>query len=116
MLGFGTGFGAGGFFVNGEVFCPIVAEFSDDFFYNIITYGADLMLCTVFCAGRFLIGDPFAVAVTLGRNNFLSNKNRVTCRAVLAFGKTGCGAGRFNSDVNDFSMSLGRDFCYFALF
>ena len=93
-----------------------MAEFSDDFFDLVITYGADLVLLAVLCAGCFFVDDPIAVAVTLGRNNFLSNKNRVTYRAVLTFGKTGIGAGRCNSLIDYFSVSLCRNFSHFALF
>ena len=43
------------------------------------------------------------------RNNFLSNKNRITYRTVLAFGKTGTRAGCGNSFINYFCMTLGRN-------
>ena len=74
------------------------------------------MLCTGFCAGRVGVNDPFAVAVSLCGNYVLSNKDFVTYRAVLTFGKTGFSAGRFNSSVNDFGVSLCRNLCNFALF
>ena len=74
------------------------------------------MLCTGFCAGRVGVNDPFAVAVSLCGNYVLSNKDFVTYRAVLTFGKTGFGAGRCSSGINYFCMSLCRDFCHFALF
>ena len=46
--------------------------------------------------------------MTLCRNNCLSYKNRVTYRAVFAFGKTGFSAGRCNSLVDYFCVSLCR--------
>ena len=93
-----------------------MAKLSNRFGNYVITYGADFMLCTRFGTGRFCVDDPFAVAVTLGRNNFLSNENFFTYRAVLTFGKTGFGAGRFNSGINYFGVPLCRDFCNLALF
>ena len=48
--------------------------------------------------------------MTLGRNYVLSNENCVTNRAMLAFGKTGVGAGRCYSLINHFGMTLGRNY------
>ena len=85
-----------------------MTELVDCFGNFVITYGADLVLCAVLCAGRFLVDDPIAVAVSLCRNYCLSNENFVTYRAVLTFGETGFGAGRCNSGVNDFGVSCCR--------
>ena len=71
-----------------------MTELGDCFVGYVIADGADLMLCAVLCAGRFLVNYPFAVAVSLCRNNSLSNKNFFTYGAVLTLGETGVGAGR----------------------
>ena len=47
--------------------------------------------------------------MTLGRDNFLSDQNFVTDRAVLAFGQTGFSAGGFLGLVDHFGVTLGQD-------
>ena len=74
------------------------------------------MLCTVFCAGGFFINYPFAVAVTLSRNNFLSNKNFITYRAVFALCETCFCTSGSNCFVYYFGVTLCGYFCDFTLF
>ena len=46
----------------------------------------------------------------LGRDNFLCNKNLIADGAVFTLSLAGCGAGSFNSIINDFGVTLGGDF------
>ena len=47
--------------------------------------------------------------MTLRRDHFLRNGDRITDGAVLALSLAGFGASRLNSRINDLGMALGRD-------
>ena len=69
-----------------------------------VTTVAGVSSVTLFCTSRF--GDYGTVAVVVHLNDFLCNKNGVTYRTVLTFGKTCFSAGWSYSLIDNFGMTV----------
>ena len=107
-----TGFRAGGrLFSNiNRRMTGCIKHFSLGFAANSTSVSLD----TGIAAGRGSRNYALVPAVTLGRDNFLCNKNLIADGAVLALSLAGCGAGSCNSFVDYFRMPLSRNLflCY----
>ena len=100
-----TGFRAGGrLFSNiNRRMTGCIKHFSLGFAANSTSVSLD----TGIAAGRGSRNYALVPAVTLGRDNFLCNKNLIADGAVFTLSLAGCGAGSCNSFVDDLGMSLG---------
>ena len=77
---------------------------------SVLTSGAGMNRIALYNAGGFHNSTDFKFVSGRG-NNFLLDKYFTADGAMLAFGKTGFGAGRSNRFVNNFSVTLsGYDF------
>ena len=85
-----------------------MSELSNCFGNFVITYGADLMLCAVFCAVGFFVDDPLTVAVTEFINESISITVSADGASVCCV-TVGC-AGRSSYNTN-ILVTVCRNIC-----
>ena len=108
FAGFMTSLGAGsGLFRN---FNRSMSSCVDCFGFGLVADRAGVGLDTGILTGRRGRDLALIPTVALGGNLFLCYKHFIANRAMFALGLAGCGAGSFNSIINDFGVTLGGDF------